>query len=917
MFGSIEQNAQSTTQTPASNSNASAFGGASSFSQASSGNMFGGINKTSQSDSETPKAFGSTSSIFGSNSTAASNLPKTNLFAQADQAMASQATPSASQNALSTFGQAKESSKPATNGSNGMFGAKAAESTPSFGGNMFSSAQTTKIPTNDSNANDGLTPSQPKTSNIFGGSVADNSQTASTASLFAPKPAGFTSFGQSAIAPTKTATNTNGQNGQTPFGGAQGFNSTPKSAASTPFTSATPSLFAQKPSGEATAVAEAPKSLFDRIDPEKTRALKDSQAKTSAEASKTSLTSGWAASSNGQSSLFKPATTPSFSLGASAASPAAQNTTTPRQNATSSTLFNATGTSNKADSSTSLLGGTNKSAEQPKSAAAKASDSTPQETAFRSLNQGFLIKLQTLDRSSDWTSFMDHYTSYAASIRKNINATAQTPRAGAGKADLFSKASSTVPPARKRPADAGGPAANPAPSATDKRSRTGETAYPKLPENSSSTSRLFAAALEKPKTPASSQSNSAKPTFAGFQSTSSNAAVATPSTAQKNGGFAPSFSTPAADNSTSTAAPKFGGFTPNAASKANSTTPATAQKTGGFVPNFGATGAAPGNFMAAFGKSAEQAEKEAKEKRKAEDYDSEEETLEDWEKRDAAEQAAKKAALAKSAQTAKSFTIAPTTTSKTTEAPKFSFASSTPTQKTTTSEAPATSNTKSAGNIFGFLSEPKQNDASTTPKTGGLFGASSSTSLFSTTPGAADATTPARKFAFGQSTSGANTPVTAAPTPSTNTKAEDNNSDGDAEEEAHEPPADLSALLPEEKENQDVLFELPQERKCRTYAVETNKEGKKAPVSKGIGKPYLLKSKITGRSRILFKIDTGKAVMNYDVVKGGKYGVTKKTVHGPFLDHIHSKEPKLTQFQLAFSSEEYANQLLKMLEESA
>jgi hypothetical protein len=321
--------------------------------------------------------------------------------------------------------------------------------------------------------------------------------------------------------------------------------------------------------------------------------------------------------------------------------------------------------------------------------------------------------------------------------------------------------------------------------------------------------------------------------------------------------------------------------------------------------------------MAAFGKSAQQAEKEAKEKRKLEDYDSEEETLEDWEKRDAAEQEAKKAALAKSAQTAKPFSFTPTAGTKTTEAPTFKFTTATTNKMPApASTTPAASNGNASGGIFSFLSESKQNGTSTTPKPSGLFGTPSTSSLFST-PSAANAASPAPKYTFGQSTPAATTSGAAAPSPSSNTKtADDNNSDGE-EEETHEPPADLSALLSEEKENQEVLFELPQERKARTYAVETNKEGKKAPVSKGIGKPYLLKSKITGRARILFKIDTGKAVMNYDVVKGGKYGVTKKTVHGPFLDHIHSKEPKLTQFQLAFSSEEFANELLKLLEASA
>ena len=62
------------------------------------------------------------------------------------------------------------------------------------------------------------------------------------------------------------------------------------------------------------------------------------------------------------------------------------------------------------------------------------------------------------------------------------------------------------------------------------------------------------------------------------------------------------------------------------------------------VPNFGA-GASSTNFMSQFGKAAEKTAAEEKRKRKAEDFDSDEEDLEAWEKRDAAEQAQKKQKL--------------------------------------------------------------------------------------------------------------------------------------------------------------------------------------------------------------------------------------------------------------------------------
>jgi hypothetical protein len=856
--------------------------------------MFGAINKPSTNENQTPKAFGATSTIFGASATA-SNPPKPNMFGNISQATPSQ---SGAQTTASLFGQAKDSSQPSSTATNGMFGAKPAESTPSFGGNMFGSAQAAAAPTKDFGSSEATTPSQPKTSNMFGSINTEKSQTAPTTSLFAPKPAGFAAFGQSAIAPTTSASQDKQSNEQATSSGIQAFGQTPKTAASAPSTSNTPALFAQKPSGNSAAASEAPKSLFDRIDPAKTQAMKDAQAK---ETSTSSFMSGWSASSAGQSSTPKPATAPSFGFGANTSSASTPKAAAAKPSAASSTAFSANAAIQKAKLSDTDL------------SKASTTSRSGQETAFRQLNQAFLVKLQHLDRDSDWTSFVEYYKSSAAIVRKSsadlASASAQTPQPGTATANIFSRASSTVPPARKRSADVDEIDNGPAPPATEKRSKASETNYPKLPDNSSSTSRLFAAALDKAKESATSQTNTAGSTFTGFKPASSSASTATPAAAQKTGGFTPSFSTPsAAANSTHAPAPTFGGFTPKV-----STTPATAQKSGGFVPTL-STSTTPGNFMAAFGKNAQQAEKEAKEKRKLEDYDSEEESLEDWEKRDAAEQEAKKAALAKSAQAAKPFTFIPTAGAKTTEAPTFKFTTATPSK--TTAPASTTPGANASGGIFSFLSEPEQNGTSTTPKSTGMFGASSSSSLFST-PSAANAASAAPKYIFGQSTPAANTPGTAVPSPSTNAKtADDNNSDGD-EEEAHEPPADLSALLPEEKENQEVLFELPQERKARTYAVETNKEGKKAPVSKGIGKPFLLKSKITGRARILFKIDTGKAVMNYDVVKGGKYGVTKKTVHGPFLDHIHSKEPKLTQFQLAFSSEEFANKLLKMLEESA
>ena len=100
--------------------------------------------------------------------------------------------------------------------------------------------------------------------------------------------------------------------------------------------------------------------------------------------------------------------------------------------------------------------------------------------------------------------------------------------------------------------------------------------------------------------------------------------------------------------------PSFGAAVPSNSSNANSFSikPSTSGQTLSEepkapvfkVPNFGA-GASSTNFMAQFGKAAEKTAAEEKQKRKVEDFDSDEEDLEAWEKRDAAEQTKKKQRL--------------------------------------------------------------------------------------------------------------------------------------------------------------------------------------------------------------------------------------------------------------------------------
>ena len=103
--------------------------------------------------------------------------------------------------------------------------------------------------------------------------------------------------------------------------------------------------------------------------------------------------------------------------------------------------------------------------------------------------------------------------------------------------------------------------------------------------------------------------------------------------------------------------PSFGAATPSTASNSSpfSIKPPTSGQTSSEalkapafkVPTFGAgtsgtSGTTSTNFMSQFGKAAEKTEAEAKKKRKAADFDSDEEDLESWEARDAEEQRLKK-----------------------------------------------------------------------------------------------------------------------------------------------------------------------------------------------------------------------------------------------------------------------------------
>ena len=225
-----------------------------------------------------------------------------------------------------------------------------------------------------------------------------------------------------------------------------------------------------------------------------------------------------------------------------------------------------------------------------------------------------------------------------------------------------------------------------------KRTRPDEpVSYPTLPANGSQTSQLFAsivgntqaksASVSKPATSqgsnafggfasmndtskqngrpevanensTSSQSSQpllgTKPMFSTVTGGASNTPAATTSSSIFSGFQASPSKAPTPANTTSSSEPPkstniFGGFTSNNASTLESNS-ASSAKPPIFSPSTIGSGAGT-NFLAQFGKKAEESEKKEREKRKAEDYDSEEENEEEWERKDAEQQAERRRKL--------------------------------------------------------------------------------------------------------------------------------------------------------------------------------------------------------------------------------------------------------------------------------
>ncbi|KAG9188601.1 hypothetical protein G6011_07306 [Alternaria panax] len=252
------------------------------------------------------------------------------------------------------------------------------------------------------------------------------------------------------------------------------------------------------------------------------------------------------------------------------------------------------------------------------------------------LNDKYRQQLSSLPLTADWSSVSLWHYQHAADIKKKID-NAKKQRAAArgitGNESSLStkrKVNDESPEVRRDPSPSKRARPTEAPSSPTPQ-LSGST--PKLSAPATATSNMFAKAISNkpsapaatsptslfaPKTaekPATEPSKSAAPTT-GF--------VFTPSAPTSNGaetsGFKPSFGGSSTGTSVST------GFKPNFGGSSTSTSASSS-----FKPNFGS--APTGGFMAQFTKTAKTYEELAAERKKKamdEDYDSDDETKEEW-----------------------------------------------------------------------------------------------------------------------------------------------------------------------------------------------------------------------------------------------------------------------------------------------
>ncbi|WPH03265.1 Hypothetical protein R9X50_00614200 [Acrodontium crateriforme] len=355
--------------------------------------------------------------------------------------------------------------------------------------------------------------------------------------------------------------------------------------------------------------------------------------------------------------------------------------------------------------------------------------------------------------------------------------------------------------------------------------------------------------------------------------------------------------------------------------------------------------------LSAFAKKAKAIEEQERKKRKDEDYDSDDDEAE-WEAKDKAAQEEKARKIREAAQQAPGFVFNPpagvkSTTSIFAQTPQKSastssnlFSNKTPSSnifsqiKTTDSEGSAdkTEAEKEQGtgdhtwkpNTPIKFGSSMAGQGSTTPAApppanpfGGLFGSKTMTPGGATDKGKLGLTSKVG-FNFGPATN-SSLATSRATTPGFTTDGEASTAGDDESEEAADQAKetqieDMTALLPEEKEGNEVVFEAEICKVSKFDEKKTEDGMVPAWIEKGRGPLYVLKNKATGSVRVLVKVPPlGRLAMNFTPIKDATYKVSnKKCVFGAFVDHL-AKQSKVSSWTIMLREPKLAEELAQIL----
>ncbi|KAK3674217.1 hypothetical protein LTR78_006064 [Recurvomyces mirabilis] len=184
------------------------------------------------------------------------------------------------------------------------------------------------------------------------------------------------------------------------------------------------------------------------------------------------------------------------------------------------------------------------------------------------------------------------------------------------------------------------------------------------------------------------------------------------------------------------------------------------------------------------------------------------------------------------------------------------------------------------------------------PAFSNLFGASNKTPAQNSETG--KLAPPALGFTFG-APKGVSTDVSRATTPGVTTDGEasvagDNPEGEPSEQQIDQQVEDMTALMPAERADEDVLFEASMAKAQKVdQKQDDNGNNVTAYVDRGKGPLYILKNKSTGKIRMLMKIPPlGRLAMNFSPIPGMNYTCApgRKIVLATFLDHFDNNKER-------------------------